>query len=114
MTGLKNRVEKLEKVIAISEDLSFREYLEEFMRIIDGDSRCLPSQRKPNPELDARCDVLYEKYANQPSEGGRKKFGEEYQSAMRSLCDGADCPQCLGTADTNRQGFESDVEKTPS
>ena len=32
------------------------------------------------PEFEAACDRLFEKYANQPSEAGRKRFEDDLQS----------------------------------
>jgi hypothetical protein len=97
MTGLKKRIDKLEKVLGASEELRFREYFGELLGLIGRRPRCLPSEEKEDPVFDAACDSLKMKYANQPSEAGRKRFEDDYKAAMYSVCDCEECAQYLET-----------------
>jgi hypothetical protein len=84
--NLKSRLRKIEKLVGATDDLSFLNYFKELLTLMDGRSRGLPSEEKADPEFEATCEGLFQKYANQPSEVGRKKFNKECLEAAKSLC----------------------------
>ena len=88
MNGLERRISKIEEVLGITEDLSFHAFLREFLNLISGRSRGLPSEDKADdPEFDQAYDALFAKYANQASEEGRRRFHQKLSDFNSSLPD---------------------------
>ena len=85
MSNLKNCFRKIEDTMGRDNSLSFSNYFGEFLQLISGRSRCLPSERKEHdPEFEEASARLLKKYLSQ-KEPGLTKFKEEYIKAFERL-----------------------------
>lgn len=85
MSNIRNRVRKLEETFGRDNSLTFRNYLGEFLKLISGRSRGLPSQDKDDdPEVEMAIAHLLAKYLSQ-REPGLTKFTEEYGKSSEKL-----------------------------
>jgi len=86
--GLQRRISKIEEILGNNDDLSFQAFLREFLNLISGQSRGLPSEDKAeDPEFEQAYDALFAKYANQASEEGRRRFHQKLSDFNSSVPD---------------------------
>ena len=57
--SLESRITKIERTLGNADEGTFSQYFQEFLTLIGGRSRGLPSEEKEDPEFEAACDRLF-------------------------------------------------------